>query len=197
MASSVDICNLALSRVAQDQIISLSDDSQNARVCNSFYAQTLDEVLQSNPWRFAVRTQQLSRLSTNPVTVWAYQYQLPENCLRVLKLNESWSDQIEDYCEVQANKLLTNETVAIIKFIAREEDASLYPPLFIEALACKLAARIAKPLTGDDKKQEAFLTEYARLTGPEARRIDAYVGFKRVRSPYATSELIMSRYKNC
>jgi hypothetical protein len=194
MASTVDICNLALSRISQDQINSLEDPSPNARFCKAFYNQTRDEVLQSNPWRFATRTETLTELVDDPLIEWDHAFQLPTNCLRVLELNGTDNRERSGYFEVQANTLLTNETSAVIKFIRRETDGTLYPALFIEALSCKLAARIAKPLTGKDDAAANLLTEYTRLTGPEARRTDAYIGHRRPALPFVNSDLVASRF---
>lgn len=193
MASDVQICNLALSRISQDQILSLDDDSPSARFCKAFFAQARDEVLQSNPWRFAVTAATLTELTGTPLIEWEKEFQLPSDCLRVLSLNGCGPHDRSDYFEIQGKKLLTNEGTAIIKYVARVTDGSFYHPLFVGALACLLASMIAKPLTGDSAAAQGLLTEYARLTGPEARRVDAYIGHRRPALPAQTSELVASR----
>ena len=45
MATEVSICSNALRRLGDDPITSLTDDSERARLCNSFYADTRDSVL--------------------------------------------------------------------------------------------------------------------------------------------------------
>jgi len=194
MASDVTICNLALARISEDQILNIEEDSNNARYCNAFYAQTRDEVLQSNPWRFATTTAQLSQLTGTPLLEWENKFQLPSDCLRVLSLNRQWFDQSQGYFEVQGTVLLTNEAEAIIKYIQRVTDGNLFTPLFSEALSVKLAARIAKPLTGSDQIAAGLLEEYVRLTGPEARRLNAYVGRNHPALPYVSSDLVSSRF---
>lgn len=193
MASDVEIANLALSRLGQNQIMSLDDASPAARFCKAFYSQTRDEVLQSNPWTFGTAYVTLSRLTSTPLLEWDYQYQLPSDCLRVIELNGVGTGDRPGYFVVQGQKLLTNETDAIIRYIQRVTDGALFTPLFVEALSCKLAARIAKPLTGDANAAGGLLTEYTRLTGPEARRIDAYVNHRHPRPPYVESDLVASR----
>ena len=47
MPSATDICNRALSRVGEARITSLTDDSKQARACNSAYAHIRDEVLRA------------------------------------------------------------------------------------------------------------------------------------------------------
>jgi len=193
MASDVQIANLALARISQDQILALSDDSPSARFCNAFFDQAREEVLQSNPWRFAIKTATLSKLTTTPLLEWEFEYQLPSDNLRVLSLNGSGPHDRSDYFEIQGKTLLTDEGSAIIKYVFRVTDGSFYHPLFVSALSCQLAAMIAKPLTGDEKMASSLLMEYARLTGPEARRVDAYLGHRRPALPAVTSELVAAR----
>ena len=50
MASVVDICNGALNQLGATTILSLTEDSKNARLCNSRYTQVRDSVFRSHPW---------------------------------------------------------------------------------------------------------------------------------------------------
>jgi hypothetical protein len=50
MASTVDICNGALNQLGATTILSLTEDSKNARLCNSRFTQVRDAVFRSHPW---------------------------------------------------------------------------------------------------------------------------------------------------
>ncbi len=50
MASVVDICNGALNQLGATTILSLTEDSKNARLCNSRFTQVRDAVFRSHPW---------------------------------------------------------------------------------------------------------------------------------------------------
>jgi hypothetical protein len=50
MASIVDICNGSLNQLGATTILSLTEDSKNARLCNSRYTQVRDAVFRSHPW---------------------------------------------------------------------------------------------------------------------------------------------------
>ena len=194
MASDpVSICNQALARLGEEQIMSLDDESQAAGYCSTFYEQTRDEVLQSHLWKFATKTVTLSRLSTAPLGPWTVQYQMPTDCLRVIDLNGTRFNDSQDFFAIQENRLLTDETAAVIRYIFRQTDANKFSPLFVEALACKLAHKLAKPLTEDSNTAREMLAEYENVTGPKARRADAFLEYKRPPLPYMTSNLVQSR----
>ena len=50
MASTVDICNGALNQLGATTILSLTEDSKNARLCNSRYTQVRDALFRTLPW---------------------------------------------------------------------------------------------------------------------------------------------------
>lgn len=55
LASSVAICNVALSRIGHPAISSLSDSNEAARQCNIHYEPCRDTLLSSYPWSFAIK----------------------------------------------------------------------------------------------------------------------------------------------
>ncbi|MEO6054818.1 MAG: hypothetical protein ABIP97_12475 [Chthoniobacterales bacterium] len=192
-ASETSICNLALGRLGNDSILSTDDDSESARVCKLFYGQTRDEVLRSHRWKFATVLASLAQLTATPVFDWSYQYQLPTDCLRVLQVNgfEPWEQP--GLFEIQGRFLLTDADGANVKYTSRITDANQFDPLFIEALACKLASKIAAGLTDSQSRVQALLTEYKTLTGAEAMRVDAMEGRPKRKLPYVQSDLVNSR----
>lgn len=193
-ANPTSICNLALAHLGDAAIMSLDDNSPEAALCNRFYEQTRDEVIQSHPWNFAIRRANLSLLAEAPPFGWGYQYQLPTDCLRILQLNGYEVYQADGIFVVEGGKMLTNSDAAQIRYIQRIEDATMFPPLFVEALALKLATRLAKPLTGSASEVERLLAEYERITKPLAIRKDASEGRPKVKLPWANSRFVRARY---
>lgn len=192
-ANPTTICNLALAHLGEDQLMSLDDDSREAQFCKRFYDQTRDEVIQSHAWNFAIRRAVLSRLSEAPPFGWAWQYQLPADCLRILQLNGHDVSRREGRYEVEGGRLLTNDDECAVRYLRRVEDAALFPPLFVEALALKIATRLAKPLTGSTSEVERLLTEYERITKPLAMRADALEGRPAVRPAWVESDFVRAR----
>ena len=64
MASSeAEICNLALQEVGAQRILSLNDDTVEAKLCKDFYSNVRDELLRSHPWKFAIKRVALAEVS--------------------------------------------------------------------------------------------------------------------------------------
>lgn len=193
MASETTICNLALGKLGASRIISLSEASPEAQACSLQYEQTRDEVLRAHRWNFAITRGVFSQLATAPAFGWLYQWQLPVDCLRVLQVNGWEENEDPDNWEVEGRKLLTDVDSVQVKYIAQITDASQYDPLFIEALSIKLASKLCIALTGSGTRAGDFVTDYEKLTGPRARRTDAFESRDKRKPLWATSDLVIAR----
>jgi hypothetical protein len=193
-ASEILICNLALAKLGTGLIMSLDDASPVARACKLMYGPTRDQVLRGHRWNFAMKRATLSQLADPPAFGWALQYSLPTDCLRVFQLNAFESDEARPKWEIEGGNLLTDQDTAQIKYVAQITNASLFDPIFIKALATKLAAEMAKTITGSNSIAGDLLTEYERVTGPEARMADAMESRPKRKFPWVESNLVRSRF---
>ena len=69
MASTVDICNGALNQLGATTILSLTEDSKNARLCNSRYTQVRDGLFRTHPWNCLQKRVELAADTTAPAWV--------------------------------------------------------------------------------------------------------------------------------
>ena len=179
MATEVSICANALRRLGDDPIVSLTDDTERARLCNAFYSEARDEVLRSHPWNFAITRQQLSQLSTTPLYQYSYQYALPTDpyCLRVLEME--YSDYVFkiEHLAGTGRVLLTDEGTAKIIYIARITDTAQFDSLFIDTLTAKLSVDLAYPVTGSVQLQQNMQKLFESKLR-EARSVDGQEGFQ-------------------
>lgn len=163
MATDTAICNLALSHLGERANINAINppDSANAEHCARFFPIARDALLELHPWRFATRRQVLS-----PVTVemgaWAYAYALPADCLRILAVLPTAGTELEcaDYeAEVKADDatsvVLTNEPLAILRYVMRVEDATKFTPLFVTTLSWLLGSYLAGPVVKGSAGKDA------------------------------------------
>lgn len=161
MTSIVSICNLALANLGKTDINDLAEPTAEARACNRFYNHTLDLLLQAYPWRFAGRTQALAELTNDKPGEWKRAYARPVDCLKVRSIAPQYSE--DDPCtltkqqevvipyDIEGATLYCNLSPAYLRYTRRLTDPAKFPSLFIEAMACHLAVRLAMPLTRDPK----------------------------------------------
>ena len=146
MASTVDICNGALNQLGATTILSLTEDSKNARLCNSRYTQVRDGVFRSHPWNCLQKRIELAADTTAPAWGFSYAYTLPSDCLRLLRI----LDYDSNY-KVEGRKILSNTSSMKILYIARVTDPNEYDELLRETLSAALGADIAFGITSNNQ----------------------------------------------
>jgi hypothetical protein len=190
----VKICNLALARIGENRILSLDDEDPAARFCKLFYEPTRDEVLRAHTWNFAKKRQTLTKLSVAPSFGWANAFQLPSDFLRVVRVNQ-WEAFEADSCWVlEGDQILSDADAIELLYIRREEDATLYDPLFVKALSVQLASMLVTTLTGSREQGNLLMQEFERLVAPLAKRIDGMESRDKRKLPWVNSDLVNSRF---
>jgi len=171
MASPVDICNSALIKIGVEPIVSLDDDSKEARLCKEQYPKIRDEIIGSHLWNFAMKRETLADLGITPAFGYSYTFALPADYIRVLHTNnKSIRFKIE-----QNKRLLTNLDSISILYIAKIEDVSMYSPIFREALAYQLAVDLSYALVQNSSLSER-LNAKAMIKLRDARSFDGQEG---------------------
>jgi hypothetical protein len=145
MASTVDICNGALNQLGATTILSLTEDSKNARLCNSRYTQVRDGLFRTHPWNCLQKRVELAADTTAPAWGFTSAYTLPADCLRLLKI----LDYDSNY-KVEGRKILSNTSSMKILYIGRITDPNEYDELLRETLSASLAADIAFAVTSNN-----------------------------------------------
>ena len=146
MASVVEICNGALNQLGATTILSLTEDSKNARLCNSRFTQVRDAVFRSHPWNCLQTRVELASSTTAPAWGFSYAYTLPADCLRLLKI----LDYDSNY-KVEGRKILSNTSSMKILYIGRITDPNEYDELLRETLSAALGADIAFAVTSNNQ----------------------------------------------
>lgn len=168
MASVVDICNRALSRIGASRITSITDAVKPAKACNSAYNLVRDEVLREHPWNCTITRQALAPLSTDPVYEYDNQYQLPSDCLRLLEVQNNDYDYV-----IEGRAILTDYGSTLnIKYQKREEDPQQYDSLLVSVIAARLAWEICEELTQSRTKTMDKRDEYKQILAA-AKMVDA------------------------
>ena len=174
MASVVDICNGALNQLGASTILTLTEDSKNARLCNARYTQVRDSVFRSHPWNCLQKRVQLAADTDTPAWGFTKQYTLPSDCLRVLKIHNGVTDSIKSDMEyrIEGRKIKTNEGTIFLIYVAENTDPNIYDMNLQEAISHQLAADIAYAVTNNATLANQYM-QRADERLKEARFIDA------------------------
>jgi hypothetical protein len=171
MASTVDICNGALNQLGATTILSLTEDSKNARLCNSRYTQVRDAVFRSHPWNCLQERLELAQSTTTPAWGYSFKYDLPGDCLRLLRILDYDSDH-----KVEGRSILSNNSSMKILYISRVTDPNQYDENLRETLSAALAADIAYAITSNKTTQQNMLALYQEKLR-DARFVDSTEGY--------------------
>ena len=170
MASTVDICNGALNQLGATTILSLTEDSKNARLCNSRFTLVRDGVFRSHPWNCLQKRVELAQDTTAPAWGFKFKYDLPGDCLRLLKILDFDSNY-----KVEGRSVLSNNTTMKILYISRIEDPNQYDELLRETLSAALGSDIAYAITSNNTTSQNMLITYQEKL-KDARFVDSTEG---------------------
>jgi len=167
--SEVSICNRALFKLGAESIQALNDNTNRARVMNMFYQKVRDAELRRRRWRFSIKRDSLAALATAPISDFQYQYQVPNDFLRLLEGGDIV--QLADLSDFRtsSNQLYSLEGRAIltnlgsplkIRYVARIDDPNTFDTAFAEALASRLAYEGCEKITQSDSKRQLAMADY-------------------------------------
>jgi hypothetical protein len=130
----------------------------------------------------------------HPPTGGAYQFQLPANFISMVELNGvPVSGTLGEDWEIEGDKLLTDAAEAKVRFIGYDEDTHNWDPLFVNAVVVNLASKIALLIRKDDALAQALLSEYQRVSLPQARMKDGNERKRKRFDPWEDSRFVQSR----
>lgn len=157
MASKVSLCNLALTRIGAERIITLDENTQESKDCFAIFDLIAEEVMSIGSWPSVRRRSTLVQLAETPAFEFTYAYQLPTNpkFLKLIYINESVPGEIR--YSIEGNKLLTDESSIKIKYLAYITDVESYDIFLRQAIVDRLAAELSYKRTGNISLYQASL----------------------------------------
>jgi hypothetical protein len=174
MASTIDICNLALAHLGEIPNISSIDPpegSAHAEKCERFYPIARDAALEMRNWSFALKRVTLASVE-NTNSHWAYKYALPSDMIRPVaipipgvRLNIGFmpcdplahGQQNSADFTTEGDYLFTQAEDAELLYLFRLTDTTKFKPLFVNSVAWLLASYLAGAITRDmDIKQWCY-----------------------------------------
>jgi hypothetical protein len=158
MASVVQICNLALSKIGSPPISALTEDSREAQACSMIYEPLRDEVLQIRPWASCTKRVALAMLSDVPAFEFSAAWQLPADFLDMVRLGDTDNETINH--RIEGRTLLTSTTTANIIYIFRNDDSGTYEPVLVDLIASRMAVDLAMTVAQSAAMAQALYTAY-------------------------------------
>ena len=136
--SDVEICNMALTMIGSETITSLTDDSDEGRVCNLMYPRYRDAVLRSHYWNAALRRATLASVTGSPAFGFSNHHQLPADFVLLRAVSGDPPYRMEE-----ARRIYSDQSEIKILYVYRVEDPSELGDLYADALATRLASVFA------------------------------------------------------
>ena len=154
---------MALSRLGAATIVAISDNTAEAKLCNTLFDDLADRVMIQGSWATTITRATLAQTANTPTFDFAYEFQLPTDpfCLKVLNIDEGCVGQTE--YRIESDKLLTDSSSIKIRYIGRLTSSSDFGVALTEALESLLAAYLALPITGDKNLAMELRNEYKEL----------------------------------
>jgi len=176
-ATTVSICNQAISWLGGNRIISLDDETVEARLCKANYDQLLDVVLEAKAWTFAVVRFKPAQLSETPEYGFSAAFAIPTDILTILQVSGGSvsadgtgpglarksagnGEEQRILWQREGQTIVCDEQTIYCRGIKRIVDASKFSPGFVQALAARIAREIALPLSQSQTLEDKMVKKY-------------------------------------
>lgn len=137
MLTKIDLCSMALLKLGENPIQSLSDDTVAAKLGRTLIDFVIDTLLAMHPWKFACCEYTILKDENGNLNI-------PSDVLRVIKTD----------ARIIENKIISDsDSVKIIAIRRMLPDS--FPSYFSSVVSTKLAMEFCIPLTSD---QSVFRT---------------------------------------
>jgi hypothetical protein len=156
----ITICNRALFRVGANQISGFTDGTVESDICAVEYEASKNELLSEHPWNFAEKVVSLSKYVSPNNGDFAASYALPTDYVSVIEVQRLDGTRLYQNWKIRGRSIDTDHEEGMRIVYTYDAPEQMFPPLFAEALALKLAGKIAGALTEDLQASQRLLSEF-------------------------------------
>jgi hypothetical protein len=160
--TDIEIVNLAVTDCGCNPIASLTDGSNEARICAAKYTAVRDAVLESREWTFAKWRFVPSKDPVAPAWGYANQFIIPSNVLIIPRIYTDTVGTLVDDWVREGFRILTDESIIYAEAIVRVGEGDISPGC-VRVIAALLASEIAIPLTENRQLAADMDNKYQRL----------------------------------
>lgn len=163
------IWNLALSACGtRSTVASPTETTREARLCNQWYDDVRQLILQTAPWNSARKYSRLALIverddtldwaSTDPEPGFQYAYGQPSDLLRP-RSTTTFAEFKPGIYGTSTKAIFTNEESPILQYTFDQQRVDLWEPGLRDAMAFALAAHIVTALTGQRTKLSDLVSQ--------------------------------------
>lgn len=173
--TQVSICNEALNLCGATSIISLDENTSNARRCASIYDQTRLSLIRMHPWSCCVKRITLSPSTVHPSFGYTNAFPLPKDFVRLVSAGTKGFD-------IENRHILANSASIQLVYVFDNSNEQTWDSLLAEAMALYLCSKIAKPITGSQSEADSawqklqILLKQARAINGQERPSQTFYG---------------------
>lgn len=197
MSETVNVCNEALGHLGMGEITDITENTPSAIECNRYFTRSVEEMMRRHKWVFSLVEEELAQIPSETVLGFEYLYTYPASAAIIWDVfNEATADRKhEQQFEVRwsttqnARVIASNLAEAYADKAYIQTNPAYWDPLFRNAFAYYLAAKMAHALLGDPNIGVGYL-QSAQLEISEARRIGS---IEKIRKPNQSSGYINAR----
>ena len=176
---AVGICNMALGWLGANLLQALNAEAPSStaeELCARLYPEAVRSTLEAKAWTFATERLSLAPAEATGLAEFPSRYPLPATVVRVLSCDAGGgANEVEWRREGGYVLTDTSPTTLGAKVILLVEDVAKFSPGFVRAVAARLAADLALPLTENARLEQAMEAKYLRELA-EAARLDGQQG---------------------
>ncbi len=188
--TATSICNISLAALGQGELSDVeTDEGPEADACRRFYSIARKDVLREHSWAFGTVQEPLVEnpsVDEDDYPEYTYFYSYPSSCLTVwavfneVTVTEKWEQEFEKVYNPTLNEhiILTDQEDAFAEYTYDVTDMTIWDSKFVMAFAYRLAAMMAKQITGDGAISEAmmslsnaYISEAKRVGASEKRKV--------------------------
>ena len=155
--SDLDIINVALVELGIRPAANRQEQTRPMQFANARYEGVRDEVVTAGNWNSATKRVALTKLTSTPAWGFDNEYQLPSDMVRFVRM-----DDLSLRFRIEGRKLLTNWDEANILYIFRITEVAKMDELLKNAIATRMAAKIALAVKGDVRQAQLFDALYEK-----------------------------------
>lgn len=171
MTTDIDICNVAITKIAANTFSQWGLGTVEERVAKSLYPIIKEELLSDHFWNFATRRRSLNKNSETPLNErWKYSFTLPSDFIKLITVTQFTDIQI-DY-DLEGDLVYANDDRIMLSYISNVDESTFTAP-FKSALIARLTYEFGDSIKRESatRKQERWAEYKNKLK--DAKRVDA------------------------